>query len=68
MEHALRVKLALDYRWTTHMHLALLALFGCQLAGDLLAAQFGIPIPGPVMGMMLMLAYLVLTGGVSESM
>lgn len=68
MEHALGVKLAFDYRWTTHMPLALLALFGCQLAGDLLAEQFGIPIPGPVIGMMLMLAYLVVSGGVSESM
>ncbi len=36
----------------------LLALLGCQLAGEFLVRAFGIPIPGPVVGMVLLLVAL----------
>ncbi len=39
-------------------------IFSCQLAGELLKATFGLPIPGPVLGMMLLLAGLMMRGGV----
>lgn len=41
------------------MILPLLLLLGCQLAGDILSRGFGLPLPGPVLGMMLMLGLLV---------
>ncbi|MBV9488786.1 MAG: CidA/LrgA family protein [Verrucomicrobia bacterium] len=33
---------------------ALLVLFGCQLAGEMLHRVFSVPVPGPVMGMLLL--------------
>ena len=38
--------------------LGLLALLWCQLAGELVAAITGIPIPGPVIGLVILLAWL----------
>lgn len=36
------------------MLIALLTLIGCQLAGELVRAVFGLPIPGPVIGMFML--------------
>jgi holin-like protein len=38
---------------------ALLALLTCQLAGEVTARLIPVPLPGPVLGMLLMLALLV---------
>jgi holin-like protein len=35
----------------------------CQLAGTVVQQAFGLPIPGPVMGLVLLLAILVCRGG-----
>lgn len=50
-------------------------IFGCQLAGELVAVATGWPIPGPVIGMVLLLVGLALRGripaelgGVSDSL
>ena len=40
----------------------------CQLAGEALAKALGIPVPGPVIGMVLLFAFLVVRGGVPEGM
>ncbi len=50
------------------MLLWIAAVLGCQLAGELLAVLTGLPVPGPVMGMLLLLAYLVHRGGVPEEL
>ena len=36
----------------------LLLLFGCQLAGELIATITGLPVPGPVLGLVLLLGWL----------
>ena len=36
----------------------LLVLFGCQLAGELIATVSGVPVPGPVIGLVLLLGWL----------
>lgn len=41
----------------------LIGLLAAQLAGTLLAAALGLPIPGPVLGLVLLLAYLLLRRG-----
>jgi len=38
-------------------------IFGCQLAGELIVAATGLPVPGPVCGMALLFAGLVIKGG-----
>lgn len=38
---------------------ALLLLLSCQLAGETASRAFGLPLPGPVLGMLLMLGILV---------
>jgi len=38
-------------------------IFVCQLAGEALVRLFGIPVPGPVAGMAILLAGLVVAGG-----
>jgi holin-like protein len=38
---------------------ALAALLLCQLAGEMLARAFGLPVPGPVIGMVLLFAALL---------
>lgn len=43
---------------------ALTLILCCQLAGELLVTATGLPIPGPVCGMALMFAGLVLRGGI----
>ena len=46
--------------------LALLLLY--QLGGELIARLFGLPIPGPVIGMLLLFFFLVLRGGPGEEL
>ena len=43
---------------------ALTMILCCQLAGELLVAATGLPVPGPVCGMVLMLAGLLVRGGI----
>jgi holin-like protein len=38
---------------------ALTMLLSCQLAGELVARLFGLPVPGPVLGMLLLFALLL---------
>lgn len=48
--------------------IATLALFlACQLIGETLVVLLGLPVPGPVLGMLLLLAWLLLRGGPSDS-
>jgi putative effector of murein hydrolase LrgA (UPF0299 family) len=44
----------------------LTALLVCQLAGELIVALLRLPIPGPICGMALLLAALVVRGGIPE--
>lgn len=37
-------------------------IFGCQLAGELLVTASGLPLPGPVVGMVLLFLFLVVRG------
>lgn len=39
---------------------ALLSLLGCQLAGEILSHLTGLPVPGPVLGLVLMLGFLLI--------
>jgi holin-like protein len=43
---------------------ALMALLACQVAGELVARLLGLPIPGPVIGTILMFALLLAQGKV----
>jgi len=43
-------------------------IFICQLAGETLVRLLGVPVPGPVAGMVILLAGLVLAGGPGESL
>ncbi|MXN63797.1 CidA/LrgA family protein [Stappia sp. GBMRC 2046] len=45
---------------------ALTLIFACQLAGELLVAVTGLPVPGPVIGMVLLLGGLIVRGGIPE--
>jgi holin-like protein len=44
---------------------ALAVLLLCQLAGTILQQATGLPIPGPVLGLVMLLVYLLRTGGPS---
>ncbi len=44
------------------MLLAILTLMGCQLIGEALRDAFDLPVPGPVIGMFLLAAILVIRG------
>jgi putative effector of murein hydrolase LrgA (UPF0299 family) len=44
------------------MPLALTILLGCQLLGEVLREALHLPLPGPVVGMFLLAAWLVLSG------
>src|SRR5208337_3201097 len=46
---------------------AFMSLIGCQLIGELIREFFHLPIPGPVIGMFLLAAALVLRGGNPEN-
>jgi holin-like protein len=43
-----------------------LALLGCQAAGEVIRQMFGIPLSGPIIGMILLLAVLMVRGGASD--
>ena len=45
---------------------ALTLILVCQLAGEVTTRVCGLPVPGPVLGMLLLLAWLWFKGGVSE--
>lgn len=47
---------------------ALTLILVCQLAGELLSAWAGLPVPGPVIGMVLLFVYLMVRGGISDNM
>ena len=40
----------------------LTVILGCQLAGELIAAAAGLPLPGPVLGMVILFAGLMFRG------
>lgn len=50
------------------MLVGLTLIFACQLAGEVLVRLLGLPVPGPVLGMVLLLAGLVAGGGPSEGL
>lgn len=43
-------------------------IFACQLAGELIAVATGWPVPGPVIGMVLLLAGLAVRGSVPDGL
>lgn len=47
---------------------ALTFILCCQLAGELLVEASGLPVPGPVVGMVLLFAWLVLRKGVDTDL
>jgi holin-like protein len=47
---------------------ALTLIFCCQLVGELVVAALGLPVPGPVIGMVILLIGLMLKGAVPESL
>jgi holin-like protein len=47
---------------------ALALLLGFQLAGEVIRLALGLPVPGPVIGMVLLLAVLILRGGPSPNL
>jgi len=46
---------------------AITAIFLCQLAGEAITAATGLPLPGPVVGMVLLFLVLAIRGGVPET-
>lgn len=51
------------------MLLGLMILLGCQLIGELLVVALGVPVPGPVVGMLLLvIALLIAKGRVPEAL
>ena len=47
---------------------SLTVLLGFQILGEMLQALFGLPVPGPVLGMLLLLCVLVLRGRVNPGL
>lgn len=45
---------------------ALTLILTCQLIGEVTARALALPVPGPVIGMLLLLIWLVVRGGISE--
>ena len=43
-------------------------LLGCQLIGEVLVRASGVPVPGPVVGMVLLFVGLMVRGGVPEGL
>lgn len=50
------------------MLLGLLILLGCQLAGEVIIIALGLPIPGPVIGMLILFLGLIAYGDVPQSL
>jgi putative effector of murein hydrolase LrgA (UPF0299 family) len=46
---------------------ALTLILVCQLAGELVAAWASLPVPGPVIGMVLLFIILIVRGGIPEN-
>ena len=46
---------------------ALTILIGCQFAGEVLGRAAGLPLPGPVIGLVLLLGLLIARGGPDDS-
>lgn len=40
----------------------------CQLIGEVIVGALGLPVPGPVLGMVLLFAYLVIRGDVPDAL
>lgn len=47
---------------------ALTALLAFQLAGELIVGLTGVPVPGPVLGMMLLVSFFAIRGGVPDAL
>lgn len=47
---------------------ALTLLLLCQLAGTVIQQALGLPVPGPVLGLVMLLAYLIWRGGASPEL
>lgn len=45
---------------------AITLLLGCQLVGELVVAATGLPLPGPVLGMVILFVGLVVKGGIPQ--
>lgn len=45
---------------------ALTGLFACQLAGEFAVRALGLPLPGPVLGLVLLLLFLIVRGSVPK--
>ena len=43
-------------------------VFSCQLGGEILVVAFGLPIPGPVAGMLILLAGLLVFGTIPDEL
>ena len=43
-------------------------IFGCQLAGELVTRALAIPVPGPVLGMVMLFLLLVYRGSIPEKL
>jgi holin-like protein len=43
-------------------------IFCCQLAGELVTRGLDLPVPGPVLGMVLLFTFLVVKGGIPEKL
>lgn len=43
-------------------------IFACQLAGELAVAALGLPLPGPVAGMLILFAGLMIHGSIPEEL
>lgn len=46
----------------------LIILIALQLVGDVISAQLGLPIPGAIIGMLLLLSYLIFKGRIGTSL
>ncbi|WP_193182818.1 CidA/LrgA family protein [Nisaea sediminum] len=46
---------------------AITLLLGCQLLGELFIAATGLPLPGPVVGMVILFTGLMIRGGIPET-
>ena len=47
---------------------AITVLLVCQLVGEIVVVAFGLPVPGPVVGMVLLFVHLIVRRGVSEDL
>lgn len=56
-----------DAPWDAVLH-ALALILACQLIGEVATRAAGLPVPGPVLGMLLLLGWLSLRGGISEDL